>query len=70
MIDHEEWAQLSIGERLMEHYLRIPDGLDYELLGKDLHEAHNRLRRQRDRIQDLQFEVSRLERLVHQETPY
>lgn len=70
MIDHEEWAQLPLGDRLLEHYLRIPDGLDMTLLGQDLHEAHNKLRRQRDRIQDLQFEVSRLERVVHQETPY
>ena len=70
MINHEDWAQLSIGERLLEHSLRIPDGIDMDLLAHDLHEAHNRLRRQRDRIQDLQFEVSRLERLIHQETPY
>jgi hypothetical protein len=69
MIDREEWAQLTIGERLLEHYLRLPD-VDTELLGIDLHEAHNRLRKYRNRIEDLQTEVTRLERMMHRETPY
>jgi hypothetical protein len=69
VIDREEWAQLTIGERLLEHYLRLPD-VDTELLGADLHEAHNRLRKYRNRIEDLQTEVTRLERMMHRETPY
>jgi hypothetical protein len=69
MIDREEWAQLTIGERLLEHYLRLPD-VDVDLLGQDLHEAHNRLRKYRNRIEDLQTEVTRLERMMHRETPY
>jgi hypothetical protein len=69
VIDPEEWAQLTIGERLLEHYLRLPD-VNVELLGKDLHEAHNRLRRYRNKIDDLQVEVTRLERMMHRETPY
>jgi hypothetical protein len=69
VIDREEWAQLSIGDRLLEHYLRLPD-VNAELLAQDLHEAHNRLRRYRHRLEDLQSEVSRLERLLSRETPY
>lgn len=69
-IPREEWMQMTLTERLIEHYIRIPDAVDAKLLAEDLQEAVRRINGLRQRNLEAEAENRRLERLLHQETPY
>ncbi len=69
-IPREEWLQMTLTERLIEHLVRIPDAVDMTLLADDLKEAIRRINTLRQRNLEAEAENRRLERLLHQETPY
>lgn len=69
-IPREEWLQMTLTERLIEHYIRIPDAVDAKLLAEDLQEAVRRINNLRQRNMEAEAENRRLERLLHTETPY
>ncbi len=69
-IPREEWMQMTLTERLIEHYVRIPDAVDAKLLAEDLQEAVRRMNGLRQRLLEAEAENRRLERMIHQETPY
>lgn len=69
-IPRDEWMQMTLTERLIEHYVRIPDAVDTKLLAEDLQEAVRRINSLRQRNMEAEAENRRLERLIHQETPY
>jgi hypothetical protein len=61
---------MTLTERLIEHLVRIPDAVDMTLLADDLKEAIRRINTLRQRNLEAEAENRRLERLLHQETPY
>lgn len=63
MITREEWQELTLSERLLEHYVRIEAGDDTHLLRGDLLESHRRLIELENLITNLQAEVLRLEQI-------
>ena len=66
----EEWHQMTLTERLHEHYIRIPEIIDPDLLREDLLEAARRVERLRSKLGELETENRRLERLIHAPSPY
>jgi hypothetical protein len=69
-IPREEWHQMTLVDRLHEHYIRVPEIVDPELLREDLLEAARRIERLRTKLAEAEVEARRLERLVHAPSPY
>lgn len=69
-IPHEEWHQMTLTERLHEHYIRIPEIVDADLLREDLLEAARRIERLRLKLAEIETENRRLERVIHAPSPY
>jgi hypothetical protein len=61
---------MTLTERLHEHYIRIPEIIDPDLLREDLLEAARRVERLRSKLGELETENRRLERLIHAPSPY
>lgn len=69
-IPREEWLQMTLTERLHEHYIRVPEIVDPELLREDLLEAARRIERLRTKLAEAEVENRRLERVIHAPSPY
>lgn len=63
MITRQEWTELTLSERLLEHYVRIEHGDETNLLRGDLLEAHRRLIELENQLTNVQAEVLRLEQI-------
>jgi hypothetical protein len=66
MIAPEEWRQIPLEARLVEHASHTED----ELLREDLIAAVAKIDRFAERIADLSAEILRLERIAASPTPY
>lgn len=69
-IPREEWLQMTLVDRLHEHYIRVPEIVDPDLLRDDLLEAARRVERLRSKLAELETENRRLERMIHAPSPY
>jgi hypothetical protein len=63
MITKEEWVELTLSERLLEHYVRIENGDETHLLRGDLLEAHRRILELENLLTNVQAELLRLEQI-------
>jgi hypothetical protein len=63
MITREEWQELTLSERLLEHYVRIETSDETHLLRGDLLEAHRRLLELENLLTNVQAELLRLEQI-------
>jgi hypothetical protein len=66
MITRQEWLQIPLEARLVEHATHTED----ELLREDLIQAVRKIDKFAAQVADLTTEIVRLERLLHAPTPY
>jgi hypothetical protein len=68
-IARDEWMQMTLMERLIEHYVRIPDAVDMNFLADDLKEAMRSINTLRQLNFKAEAENRRLKQLLHEKTP-